>query len=292
MELMDIVSAPVKVVEKSEPLSHARNVMLRNNISRVVVTENEEPVGILTKTDMTRGLQQDEPKWKRRPIDKIPVKRQMSKDLITIDSSADISEVACKMINHSISGIPVMEDGNTNVTEKNKIIGIVTKQDLTEFYSKTNLNKRIEEIYSNEVISVHRHHSLNKAVELMKKNQINRIIVIDGKNSPVGIITNSDLTFANFNEVKKGIKGKELELPRKTKKAGEKKHRSVDKNMFVAEDVMSAPLITIDIENKTKEAAKKMVEEEISGIPITKNNELDGIITKTDIVEDICNEKL
>lgn len=288
MELLDIVSTPIQAVNPNDPLSHARNIMLKQDVDRVVVTEQNELVGILTKTDIAKGLQQDKPKWKRRPINGIPVRKVMTSDVITADSSSSISDIACMMIENRISGVPIIEDGTTGFTTKGELIGIVTKSDLVEYYSKTG-EKNVSELYTDEVITVHQFHSLNRIIEKMEKNQIHRVVVEDDAGSATGIVTNSDITFAQLNRPnEKGIAGKDLKMVRRASKGGRKEKRAIKKNIVVAKDIMSTPLITMKKNKAASDVAQKMIDEGISGIPITKNEELDGIITKTDFVKDLC----
>ncbi|MHC1625514.1 MAG: CBS domain-containing protein, partial [Methermicoccaceae archaeon] len=46
----DVMSAPVFVISSNELLSRARNLMLKHRVSRLVVVEGEDPVGVITKT--------------------------------------------------------------------------------------------------------------------------------------------------------------------------------------------------------------------------------------------------
>lgn len=292
MNLLDVISTPIHVVSPSDPVSHARNVMLKNSISRVLVTQKSDLKGILTKTDLARGLQQDKPKWKRRPIDSIPVKRMMSKDLITANSSDSIEKVSCLMYNNKISGVPIIEDGSTQITGEGEIIGIVTKFDLIKYFSEEIKEKKISNLYTEDVVSVHQFHSINRVIDVMKNNEIHRVMVEGDNGEAIGIITNSDLTFAQLNRPgEKGMAGNDLKMVRKESKGGRKEKRSIKKNMLVAKDIMSSPLFEMDIDEKASNIAQKMIEKDISGIPITKEDELVGIVTKTDFVKDLCEDE-
>ncbi|WGI17048.1 CBS domain-containing protein [Methanonatronarchaeum sp. AMET-Sl] len=292
MNLIDLVSAPVHAVRPEETLSHAKNIMIKKGVSRlVVVNENEKPTGMLTKTDISKGLRQDEPKWRRRPIDQIQVKNFMTTNVITSTPNKSIKEIAEIMVENNISGIPIIEESEEK-TENRELIGIITKKDLIDYYANSEIDSKISEIYTPDVLTIHRHHTLNKAAEVMESERVKRLVVVEENKRPTGIITISDLTFANQNHPRNdGLAGKELKMARKASKGGEKKLRSILKDMWVAEDVMSSPLITIEPEQKAIEAARVMSEKEISGIPVVKNEELLGIITKTDIVEDIGGQK-
>jgi CBS domain-containing protein len=72
-------------------------------------------------------------------------------------------------------------------------------------------------------------------------------------------------------------------MVRKADRAGVQKNRSVRKVLQVAEDIMSAPLITIQDDSKAVDAARVMVKNRIDAIPVVKDESLIGIISKTDI---------
>ncbi|OUJ18696.1 CBS domain containing protein [Methanonatronarchaeum thermophilum] len=293
MKLIDLVSAPVQAVRPEDPLSHARNIMIKKGVSRlVVVNEDDKTTGMLTKTDISRGLRQDEPKWRRRPIDQIQVKNFMTPDLITITPNKSIEETAEIMLENDISGIPVIEDGTSGITENGELIGIITKKDLIDHYSNSDSNTIVSKIYTSDILTIHRHHTLNRAAEVMETEGVKRLVVVEENKKPTGIVTISDLTFANQNNPRdEGLAGKDLKMARKATKGGDKRLRSILKDMWVAEDVMSSPLITITPEQKASKAAKIMSENGISGIPVVENDELKGIITKTDIIADIGGQK-
>lgn len=84
MKIKEIMSSPVYVVSPDETVARARNLMLRHKIGRLVLIENNKPIGIVTKKDIGRRLNQAEPQWRRRPIDHIPIRQVMTESLITI----------------------------------------------------------------------------------------------------------------------------------------------------------------------------------------------------------------
>jgi CBS domain-containing protein len=52
-----------------------------------------------------------------------------------------------------------------------------------------------------------------------------------------------------------------------------------------AKDIMTSPLVTIDQTAAVEEAAKIMVDKNISRLPVTNGNKLVGLISSTDIVK-------
>jgi len=78
--------------------------MLRHKIGRLVLIENNKPIGIVTKKDISRRLNQAEPQWRRRPIDHIPIRQVMTESLITIYPDATPRQLAELMVENNIGG--------------------------------------------------------------------------------------------------------------------------------------------------------------------------------------------
>ena len=72
---------------------------------------------------------------------------------------------------------------------------------------------------------------------------------------------------------------------RKTEGLDKKNVREV--SMLTAGDIMSNHLVTIQMDEDASRAAQMMMENKISGLPVVNNEELVGIITKTDLIRGI-----
>ena len=138
---------------------------------------------------------------------------------------------------------------------------------------------------SDFVVMVHRHHSISHVIAEMGRNAVHRVIVMEDGNTPVGIITSSNLAFAELKDDKGELPEKNIKMTRKESPAGRKKFRDVEVVHLVAEDVMSSPLITIGRDALVTDAAKIVAAHKIDGIPVIDDGEMIGIITKTDIIK-------
>jgi len=123
-------------------------------------------------------------------------------------------------------------------------------------------------------------------IEQMDENKVHRVIVMEDGDMPVGIITESNLAFTEFSDQRGELPEKDIKMARKDAHAGRKRFRAIRKTPLVAEDVMSAPLITVRKEDLAVHAAKVLVDKGIDGAPVIDDG-LVGIITKTDIVRAI-----
>jgi len=99
MKVEDIMSDEVVVMQENQQVSHARNLMLKHGLSRVVIVDTQgKPVGIVTEKDLSRKMRGNGPEWKRRPIDKILIGRAMTEGLVTTRPSDDVQNVVELML--------------------------------------------------------------------------------------------------------------------------------------------------------------------------------------------------
>jgi CBS domain-containing protein len=81
------------------------------------------------------------------------------------------------------------EIGSLVFVVKNKVRGIVTHTDLINNY---NSNGKISSILQSKVITADADEDIDSALELMRKNKIHHLPVLDGENL-VGVITSTDI---------------------------------------------------------------------------------------------------
>lgn len=284
MKIKEIMSSPVYVVSPEETVARARNLMLRYRIGRLVIIEDNKPIGIVTKKDISRRLDQAEPQWRRRPIDHIPIRKVMTESLITIFPDATPGQLAELMRENNISGLPV-------VNNKNEVIGIVTKWDLIRYFSGLPLELKVRDLKIEPALTVHRHHTISHIVHELETNLMDRAVVLEDNDKPVGIITSSNLTFTELMDKTGDLPQKEIKMTRKESYAGNKQYRYVRDVLLVAEDIMSAPLITVKDDELATHAAGIMVKERINGLPVMGNGVM-GILTGDNIVNSILTLKV
>ncbi|MDI3502815.1 MAG: hypothetical protein PWR13_165 [Archaeoglobi archaeon] len=279
MKVEELMNSPVYCIHPDDSVAHARNLFLSKKVGRLVVVEGERPVGIITKTDVAMRLREAEPEWRRRPIDRIPVKLLMTEELITVDPGEDVEEAAKLMVENEIEGIPVVEN--------DKLVGIITSTDMLSYYVSKGYDETVEEVMKKEVPVVHRYHSLNSVIEEMEEKKAKRVIVVDAENLPIGIITTSSLAFLTLVRTSGEMPEKEIKFVRKSETGGRRMYRDVHRFILVAEDVMSSPLVTVSPEEKASEAALLMRKERIGGLPVVRDGELVGLVEKMDFVKRI-----
>lgn len=120
----DIMGAGVVTAENSTKLLDVvRNMADKKIGSIVVVNLSQEPIGLITETDILRTIS----KYKQKFFD-LTAQDIMSKPLITIPATTDVERVEKEMKRHKIKHLPVISLG--------KLVGIVTTKNLVDYLGK------------------------------------------------------------------------------------------------------------------------------------------------------------
>lgn len=298
----DICSNNPVTLEVNETLYSARNILIKYNISRVIILKDKEskkPVGIITEKDIVRFLYAEFP---RRGLDEIRVGEIIANQrLITVKENTNISVCATLMLNSSTSSLVVTKDnGNGSI-----LSGIVTKSDLLDAYAKSFAgNVAINEYMTKKVLTVKPDESVQMVLLIMADGNVSRVIVVGDNNRPVGIITSRDLLPASTLLIADKLRPPHIQPWTKGKKMKENKIKNEGstststyagvlpygmKRTLLAEDIMKFNPIMITDYADLVDAALIMRGNRISGLPVVDSNDkLVGIITKTDITKAIA----
>jgi CBS domain-containing protein len=278
-KVKDYMSSPIYVIEKNEPIQRARNLMFKYGVGRLPVMDDGKLVGIVTKYDITNRLNQAAPEWRRRPIDKVPIQVVMTETPITIYPDATMTQAAELMVENGISGLPVERDG--------EIAGMITSRDMIRYFADQDIKARVGDLMNKEVVTVHRHHTITHVLDEMNLQGASRVLVYEDNMSPVGIITRSGLTFSEMMGPKDEMETKSIKMTRKDSTAGRKQFRYIREVPFVAEDIMTSPIITINPEVRAVDAAKTLAEKQIIGMPVVEGNDIVGYFSADEITAEI-----
>ncbi|MCX6676167.1 MAG: CBS domain-containing protein [Methanothrix sp.] len=278
-KVKDYMSAPIYVIEQNEPIQRARNLMFKYSIGRLPVLDQDKLVGIVTKYDISNRLNQAAPEWRRRPIDKVPIKLVMTENPITIFPDATMAQAAELMLDNEISGLPVERDG--------EITGMITSRDMLKYFSEQDVKATVGDMMNKIVLSVHRHHTIGHVLDEMNVQGVSRALVYEDNMTPVGIVTRSGLTFSEMMGPKDEMQTKNVKMTRKESPAGRKQYRYVKQMPLVAEDIMTTPVMTINADMKAVDATKMLVEKHIIGMPVMEKNDVVGYFSADEIIEEI-----
>jgi CBS domain-containing protein len=271
------------ILEPNQTLYEVRSILIRYNISRVVIAKVNKPLGIITEKDIARFLYTEVP---NRRLDEISVSEIMNKDLIKVEEQTNLNTCATIMLENKISSIIV-------VNNKGDLKGIFTKSDLVEAYARYYPRKlNVEQYMTKKVITVAPDENLHMILLLMSDNQISRVTVTRD-HKLVGIVTGHDLLPVSI-LFGTGTAGRYWTTQEEliARKRARRFIPTGIKAIFLARDVMKYDPITITKDSDLVEAAQIMINNSISGLPVTEDHlsdgKLVGIITKTDIIKAVA----
>ncbi|HEY4695297.1 MAG TPA: CBS domain-containing protein [Candidatus Hydromicrobium sp.] len=137
----------------------------------------------------------------------------MVKKVITINKNALVGKLSELLLKNKISGVPVVDDNGKLVgiaTEGDLIVkdadlhfpryfklldSIIYLESLNKF--KRNLKKylgtKVEDIMTGKVRTVREDTTVNEVANIMIRNNVNRVPVLDNNGDLVGIITRADI---------------------------------------------------------------------------------------------------
>ena len=141
-----------------------------------IALAREGGIGVIHK-NMSIGRQTSE-------VDKVKRSESgMIVDPVTLPPDKMIGEALEVMRRFSISGIPV--------TKKGKLLGILTNRDLR---FEKELSKKIDEVMTKKnLITVPEGTTLEQAKEILHKNRIEKLLIVDKKKNLKGMITVKDI---------------------------------------------------------------------------------------------------
>jgi CBS domain-containing protein len=313
----DLMTKHVITLQPQDNLLKAENMMSRYRIKKIVVVDDENkkhPVGILTIKDILKFLISDKTD---RELDEILISEAMTKNLITTNKENSVIDCA-KILdkNNNISSLIVIEkEENSEQQEQQESLenkkmllsGIITSTDFTRFFSENCIGlTTVKDYMSNSVFTISINEKVSMAAELLIEKNVSRLVVTAATNSHhdrlLGILSESDIS-----RITTGLKSRTSKSVYEYMQAifTSSKRNKLDDSIEIAfiriQDIFTPNPTTIEKDADLAIAAKVMIKNGISGIPVTessssvegqdkekkmtKNQQPVGIISKTDIVK-------
>ena len=180
--LNDVMTSPVNTVSKNMDLYEAAMYLEKHKFRRIVVTDHEGKLtGLVTQTDLKNHL--GAVYYVRlKNIESI-----MSRDIITAEHDEKLSAITRRMNEFCVSCLVICKD--------NKPLGIVTERDITHLMASDEDRSDLlaSKIIKSSLITISRNTSIYEATNIMKKQNIRRLVVVDGQNLLIGLITETDI---------------------------------------------------------------------------------------------------
>ncbi|NYT04779.1 MAG: IMP dehydrogenase [Methanomicrobiales archaeon] len=172
----NIASRFTKRIALNIPLvSSAMDTVTESNMA--IALAREGGIGVIHR-NMTPEREVEEVRLVKQAEDII------ERDVLTVDPEATVADVDRLMNAHGISGVPVMQD--------DVVIGIVSRRDLRGIVSRRG-GDNIRTVMTREPITVSENITMERALEVMYTNKVERLPVTDEGGRLIGIITMQDI---------------------------------------------------------------------------------------------------
>ncbi|MBI5147080.1 MAG: CBS domain-containing protein [Thaumarchaeota archaeon] len=260
-------------IPKESSVAHAVRQMLDHKVSRLLVSNEDELVGIVTERDVGFFLLADNTE---ENLDKIPLSK-VTKPLVTVDEAMKIKECAQIMVDRKIGSLGINSHGKT--------VGIITKTDLARHYLQKHVGKkRVGDFMTISYVSMYEDDPIYKIASKMVQEKVSRVILKNESDVPVGIVTFRDLfrialTMGQKDDtVDNTDPSISVIFPRK----GFLSESGFGKTIF-SKEVMSGKIVTADYNDDLITACEIILDNNVNAVGVLINGKLGGVLSKTDI---------
>jgi CBS domain-containing protein len=182
----DMMSQPVDSVESDTPLNEAVKALIEKQVSRLLVTENGKPVGVISLSDFVASIAREE-EPKRETVGDV-----MSDAILVCRDQTPIYSAARSMTSTGWRSVLV-------VNAQGKPLGVVSGRSLLPFVKNGIEEDLVVSDVMHKPLTIDIHASLREAADKMIQNHHHRLIVVDDSNPeafPLGIISSFDIVAA------------------------------------------------------------------------------------------------
>jgi len=256
MDIADIATTDYAEIDADKRLGKVRSIFERDKPKGIVVTEDGEYTGIINQKQLIQSHVQDGAKV-----------RGLVRSAPKVNRTDGVREVARILVESGAKIAPVFEGEN--------LWGVVSEEDILEAVLDNLDTLTVEDIYTDETVTVTDDTHVGRCINLLRENGISRLPVVgedDGRLT--GMVTTHDI--ADFAV-------RDMERQQKGDRSGD-----IDRVLDIpVYDIMSSPVATVTTEDSVKSAVARMLDNDYAGLVVTPSHDdslVAGIITKTDVL--------
>lgn len=268
-EILTIAKSAVVMIAPTTPIYDAIQIMTKKGFRRLPIANpgTKHLEGIVTATDIVdylgggKKFEIIQQKFGGNFFKAInePIKLIMTQGVVSIKTSAKLSEAILKMKEVNVGGLPVVDD-------KESVKAIITERDIANLFADRASGTKVAQLMSEQVVTALPKTTIFEAEKTMAIQGFRRLpIVSDGK--VMGIITAMDIIrfFGSgevFRHLRSGTIIQVLNTP--------------------ALEIATKTVATIGPDVDVGHAAKLMREKDIGALPVVQAGKLVGIVTERD----------
>ena len=115
----------------------------------------------------------------------------------------------------------------------------------------------VRHVTREKLVTRYPHSTAQEAAKRMRSKKVSSLVVVEKGDAPVGIVTERDLVRNVCS-------------------------RDISSESVLIQEIMSSPIVTIDVDSSIEQAADKMIQNKVRHLLITENDRIYGIITPSD----------
>ncbi|MGE5463275.1 MAG: CBS domain-containing protein [Syntrophothermus sp.] len=183
----DLMTSPIASMDIDTPVQEAARRMADRDIHRMLVTDHDRPIGIISISDFVAGIAEQEP-LKRETVGDV-----MSDTFLVCRENTPVLSAARTMSQAGWRSIIVVNSGG-------KPQGLLAGRDLLRLAgSPVDESLVVSQFMNRNLITTDINSSLQQAADLMIQNHRHRVIVVDKddpESFPLGVISSMDIVAA------------------------------------------------------------------------------------------------
>lgn len=264
-KIKELLKKPVKefmtrdllILEKSISLREGIKVMYNNSISHLLVEFDKGSFGVVSEKDVIFRLM-SKSAW-RVDASSLHLSSVSSQPAITVSPDTKIEEAARIMLRERIGVLPVISE--------DRAVGVVTKQDILKVLSSVDAPLEVELIINRRPLSSGPQERLTNYLFLLSKNRISSVPVMEHL-KVLGLVTDLDAMYALYRVYEL------VPWEMRRERARRIVMRDVMRHDF---EVIMPEAYLSDLCERFCKGAKALLS--------VQNQEFNGLIAKTDVVE-------
>lgn len=173
----------VLTIQRDGDLRLAVQMMLWGGCRHLPVLDGERIIGVVTEHDIHRAQAES-------GVVNTPITDVMSRDVLCISPSTELTAASAMMSDARISSLPVVDEG--------RLVGILTSTDVLAHVARVlnvvqHVKKRVRDVMCTTPRSVQDGQTLSEALLEMVGNEIRHMPVVDREGRLLGILSDRDV---------------------------------------------------------------------------------------------------
>ena len=256
-----IMTTEFPSIGSDSTIANALSVMKDTRYQDLPVVDNGTYVGVVSYYSILR----------KKSVTLDAKVKNLIRNIQTATAEMEITKIAEMFITSNCRQIPILNG--------KKIIGVVKRNQIIDIVRDIKALKEIKvwEIMTNPVEAVKVHDLMDDALEIMIRDNIRTLPVVDGTDRVTGVVGMREIILNNWKKENKTIGDLQKSV----------------RSQITVESIATTSAKTVEWDADVYEAVGIMVENGFSTLPVTESGGLVGVITEYDIVELIsaCRER-